>query len=63
MFNGEGVYIYSNGERYEGKIVNGKKHGFGTYYYANGNIYEGEWSNDLKHGKGKYEYNLQGESY
>ena len=23
--NGEGIYLYNNGERYEGKVMNGKK--------------------------------------
>jgi len=31
FFNGNGVYIFSIGERYEGELVNGYKSGRGTY--------------------------------
>jgi hypothetical protein len=38
---GNGSYIYSNGERYEGGWQRDKKHGFGTYKYRNGDSYSG----------------------
>jgi len=36
------VYIFSNGERYEGELKAGMKHGKGIYFYVNGNCYDGE---------------------
>lgn len=47
-FHGEGMYIFSIGERFEGELIRGKKHGEGKYFYVNGNVYEGMWYNDLK---------------
>lgn len=48
MFHGKGFYIFSNGERYEGELVNGSKTGTGIYYYFNGNVYQGEFLSDKK---------------
>lgn len=44
---------YENGERYEGQIHKGFKHGKGKYTWPDGTIYIGFWSNDLEHGYGK----------
>lgn len=44
---------YGNG-RYEGNIVNGKRHGHGTYYWNSGSRYEGNWTNDVRTGFGKF---------
>ncbi len=41
--NGQGTYIFANGDRYEGRYKDGKKHGQGIYIYPNGNRVEGEW--------------------
>ena len=41
--NGYGVFIYFNGDRYEGQFVDNAKKGHGIYYYANGEIYEGQF--------------------
>ena len=35
---GNGKYIWENGNYYIGQWLNGKKHGKGTEYYKNGNI-------------------------
>ena len=43
--DGFGIYIFSNGEKYVGNLIEGEKSGQGTYYYINGNIYKGEWKN------------------
>ena len=42
----EGVIKFSNGNRYEGDLVQGKMHGYGTYICANGKVYKGKWQND-----------------
>lgn len=47
---------YPNGDIYEGKYINGKRHGKGKMTYADGSIYEGEWKNDLKDGFGYAEF-------
>ena len=38
--------------RYEGQLVNGKKHGKGVQTLSSGERYVGDWSNDRKHGRG-----------
>jgi len=48
--------LFNNGERYEGTLFEGAKHGKGIYFYVNGNIYDGEWKNDRKNGEGIYSY-------
>jgi hypothetical protein len=40
-FNGDGIYIYASGEKYQGKFLDGKKQGRGVYYYRSGAIYDG----------------------
>ncbi len=43
MKNGEGIYFYSNGSRYEGNYLNDKKNGHGSLFYSNGDRYEGNF--------------------
>lgn len=31
----EGEFIYSNGDRYVGTLLNMRRHGYGEYYYKN----------------------------
>lgn len=58
---GKGIYKYTNGLRYEGDYVGGKKQGTGIIYNYNNSIaYEGEFDNDMPHGKG-FIYSKQGE--
>lgn len=45
---------YSNGDVYEGSLLNKKKHGKGKLYYTNGDFYDGEWHRDKREGKGKF---------
>ena len=40
--------------KYEGDLVEGKKHGKGTYIWPNGNKYIGEWENNIINGKGEF---------
>lgn len=44
--------LYSNGEHYEGEIVDKIRHGFGVHHYKNGDRYDGMWYNNMKHGTG-----------
>ena len=41
--NGQGIFTYSNGEKYEGEWKDGEKNGQGTYTFPNGDKYVGEY--------------------
>ena len=47
---------FSNGERYDGDMIENKKQGKGKYTYADGGIYEGEWNDDKREGFGTLYY-------
>ncbi len=40
----------SDGSKYDGDIVDGKKHGHGTYTWPGGDIYVGEWRDNMATG-------------
>jgi len=42
-----------NGQRYSGRLMDGKPHGFGTLTEANGNRFEGYFERGVKMGQGK----------
>jgi len=50
--NGEGIWAYADGSRYEGLFRDGKSNGKGTFYDVSGATYEGSFRNNLKHGQG-----------
>lgn len=54
--NGKGVFLWDNGDKYEGEWKNYKFNGFGTYTWKDGGKYEGEWKDDKPNGKGKREW-------
>ena len=41
--DGQGIYTFINGDKYEGKFIDGKFDGQGTYTYSNGDKYVGIW--------------------
>ena len=43
---------YDNGDKYDGDIQEGKRHGFGTMFFANGEHYIGSWIQDKRDGYG-----------
>ena len=49
-----GTYFYTNGDKYIGRLKDGKKHGKGTYYFEDGDRYEGDFKNDKREGSGVY---------
>jgi len=55
---GKGVFVYDNGDRYEGDLDDGLplKNGKGVYIYKSGNRYEGDFREGLFHGKGVYKF-------
>ena len=43
--NGQGIYVWSNGDRYEGEFKQGNADGQGMKYYVNGKKEAGTWEN------------------
>jgi hypothetical protein len=54
--NGQGVYIWANGDKYIGEFKGSKFNGHGTLLRANGNKYVGEFKEDHKNGQGTFIY-------
>ncbi len=50
--NGNGIYAYPDGSRYEGEFRNGKPHGQGMFKYPNQDRYEGAFRSGVPHGRG-----------
>tara|TARA_B100000123_G_C25562048_1_gene354441 strand:- start:333 stop:542 length:210 start_codon:yes stop_codon:yes gene_type:complete len=40
------LIIYENGEKYEGEVLNGKRHGYGKFTFKTGTVVQGIWIND-----------------
>jgi len=59
---GEGSYVFTNGDEYEGEWKNGIREGNGSQSYSSGGRYEGEWKKDLWDGKGTF-YEINGDKY
>ena len=52
-FHGQGVYMFGEGEIYDGLLNMNEKEGSGKYYYDKGKaLYSGSWHQDHKHGSG-----------
>lgn len=47
----KGKHIFSNGEVYEGTIIDGMKQGKGVYTDINGVVYNGNWKDDIREGR------------
>lgn len=50
---GNGVYVYSDGSRYEGAFLGRKPHGKGDFIYANGDHYTGDFQAGYREGSGR----------
>ncbi len=50
--NGQGVYAYPDGSKYEGQFKNRQMDGWGTWYYPNGDKHIGTFHKNYAHGKG-----------
>ncbi len=44
LYQGEGIYRWKNGSRFEGGFFANSKHGFGTFYYATGTARKQLWN-------------------
>ncbi|WP_052452141.1 serine/threonine-protein kinase [Noviherbaspirillum autotrophicum] len=56
VVSGTGRIVWSNGDRFEGTLVNGIKQGKGLFVWANGQRYKGEWADDMPNGRGTIYY-------
>ncbi|MBX2890872.1 MAG: caspase family protein [Saprospiraceae bacterium] len=54
--NGQGIFAYPDGSKYEGQFLKGKFHGQGVFYFANGDKYEGEFKENYPDGQGTRTY-------
>ena len=46
--------VWSDGRKYDGEYVSGRKHGYGLFLWPDGRRYTGEWYDGRRHGKGTY---------
>lgn len=51
-FNGNGKFIFKNGDMYNGQWLKGKMDGQGTYTWKNGDIYKGAFFEGQLEGRG-----------
>lgn len=52
--DGKGIYVYTNGYKYQGNFVNGVREGYGQLSNPNGESYDGMWADDNFSGQGTY---------
>jgi hypothetical protein len=52
--HGNGVYVWDNGDRYDGLFAQDRPDGRGKYHFANGDSYEGEVKAGVIVGRGSY---------
>ena len=52
--NGQGTFVWDDGDRYEGDWESDMMNGEGTFYFDNGKRYEGSFINNKFHGQGIY---------
>lgn len=50
--NGNGRFLYANGDRYLGEFKDSVSHGRGAYYFHNGDLYKGQFKKGERHGFG-----------
>lgn len=62
MRHGQGKYVWSDGDTYNGEWKNHTKHGYGVFRFSSGAFYQGMWRADSRHGQGKYTL-MNGEVY
>ncbi len=60
--DGNGIIIFTNGDKYEGEFQNDLLHGFGEYSYKSGHFFTGYFKKGRKNGNGTY-ININGSQY
>lgn len=61
--NGQGTYIWPNGDKFVGEWTNGKRNGKGSFIWPEGDLYAGDWKNGKDNGQGDYYYPGGAEQY
>jgi len=61
-YDGNGSYMFENGDMYNGQWKKGEMNGYGVYEFANGDVYKGAWKKGLMSGRGTYTY-ANGDKY
>lgn len=51
-YTGRGKIAWPNGDRYDGEVLAGKRHGHGEFIWANGQRFSGDWVDDRPEGQG-----------
>jgi uncharacterized caspase-like protein len=51
---GQGTYVWDNGDRYDGRFAEDRPDGIGKYHFGNGDAYEGEVKGGVIVGRGTY---------
>ena len=59
-YNGNGTFLYPNGDKYQGQWKVGQMQGMGKYEYSNGDRYEGQFHFNKKDGTGIYVWKNKG---
>lgn len=52
--NGQGIFVYPDGAKYDGQFKDKKSHGHGTHTYPDGGIYVGQFKDNKIEGQGTY---------
>lgn len=55
-YEGNGSYLFENGDLFNGSWRKGLPNGYGVYEFTSGDVYKGAWKNGLMEGRGTYTY-------
>lgn len=61
-YEGNGSYLFENGDLYNGSWKKGIPNGYGVYEFVNGDVYKGNFTKGLMDGRGTYKY-ANGDKY
>ena len=55
-YDGNGTYLFENGDLFNGAWKKGVMEGYGVYEFTNGDTYKGAWKDGQMEGRGTYKY-------